>query len=127
MAEMHPVNWIFDTGAGSNLIQEDFVNSELLKAIQASSRPVLEHASNEKVSVVLTTMVHVRMGYPIGREVFCFVRILALPFLLGTSYGERCVKGIFPHERKIVRYNSTLLLILVIKHMPENKRVRQNM
>lgn len=50
--KMHLVNSILGTGAGSNVIGEDFLEAVFLKAMQASSRHFLKNATNQKVSFV---------------------------------------------------------------------------
>lgn len=45
------------------------------------------------------------------------VKNLAVPVLLGTSFMDKFVKGIFPAKRRIDTYNSQPVLILLVHKM----------
>lgn len=60
--EMHAVKGGFDTGTGLSLIREYFLEAEGLKAIQSNSRPSLKNDINQKISVVRTINLYVRMS-----------------------------------------------------------------
>lgn len=81
---MHPINSFFDTGAGKNLIREDILQTEWLRAIQSKTQQALQNATNQKVSVVGTIMLHFRMTNCRVGVIFGLVRNLAVPVLLDT-------------------------------------------
>lgn len=62
------------------------------------------------------------MGDSIVRSVFGGVHDLAVPVLIGTSFIDRFVKGMFSLERKTVPYSSKTLPILDFKSMSEEKK-----
>lgn len=57
-----PVNCVFNTDSGPNLVREDFRKAEWLKHIQSSSRPALKITTNQKVIMVGTATLHVTKG-----------------------------------------------------------------
>lgn len=67
-----------------------------------------------KVDVPGTIMLLVRIGEARVGVVFGFVKFLAVGFLLGTSFMDWFVSGILSTKRKIVLYNSQLVLIIMV-------------
>lgn len=61
---------------------------------------------NEKVSVVGTITLHVRIGDSRVKVVYGAVRNLSIPVLLAIPFIDGFVKCIFPPEQKIVIYSS---------------------
>lgn len=72
----------------------------------------LRSATNRKVNIAGTVLLHIRIEDAIIRVVFGDVRSLAVPILLRTSFNDRFFKGIFPPKHDIVLYNSALVPIL---------------
>lgn len=62
------------------------------------------------------------MGDSRERVVFGIVRKLAVAVLLGTSYLNRFLQGVFPAELKTVPSNAKPVPILTIKYMLEEHR-----
>lgn len=81
--KMRPVNCVFDTGAGLNIIREDFLGAEWLEAIQVNNRPSLMNETNRKDSIVRTVALHVRLVDSRVRAVFGIVCNLVVLALLG--------------------------------------------
>lgn len=84
-----PVGCSSNTGAGVNLIGEEFLDTECLRAKQANNRLAVKHAIYKMVSVVCTIMLHGRMGESKVREVFGVVRNLRVPDFLGPSFIDK--------------------------------------
>lgn len=124
--KMHPVNSTFDTAAGPKLVREGLLEAEWLKAVQANNRPPLRNVINQKISVVETIHLLVRMGDSRVRVRLGVVRNLAVPVLLETSFIDMFVKGIFSPERRVVPYNSKEVLVLVINDLPQEHNNNYN-
>lgn len=73
--------------------------------------------TNQHVDVVRTITLPVSIGDSRVGLVFGVLPDLAAPFLIETSFIDRFVQGIFPHERKIVTDSSKLVPILSIKDL----------
>lgn len=58
--KMQPVHWKFDTGAEWNLIREEVLETDWLRAIQAVNGSSLNGATNQEVGIVGTCLLHVR-------------------------------------------------------------------
>lgn len=103
---------ILDTSKGPNLIREDYLETDWLQNLPAVSAPSAQSATNEKVSIFRTVLFHVRMadaGIPV---VFGVVGSRAVLILLGTSFIDRYVKGIFLPEHKILLHNSATVAVV---------------
>lgn len=50
----HPVNCVFGTGAGPDLIRRDVPETKWLRSTQVNNRPSLKKGTNQKVSCVGT-------------------------------------------------------------------------
>lgn len=79
----------------------------------------MKNTIDQRVSLVGTIWLHVKLGNSRARVVFISVRNLALPVLVETSYIDRFFKGSFPPERKSVPYNAKPVSNIAIKDMPE--------
>lgn len=101
-SSMRPIKCVFYTGAGPSLVREDLVQPDWLPSIRLSDNPRLRSATNENVDVVGTVILHVQIGDIRVRVIFGIVRSFAAPALLRTSLMHKCIKGIFPTNRKIV-------------------------
>lgn len=93
--------------------------------MNAKSRPSLKNAVNQKVNIVRTVVLQVKMSKSRVRVVLGALRNLAALFLLGTSFSDRFVKSIFPSKRKVVLYDSKPALIFTIKNLPEELNNRK--
>lgn len=111
---MCPVNSVFDTGAGRNLLREDMVERDWLSSIPCSEKPRLRCVKNEKMEVVGTLMTHVRMAEAHVRVMIGIFKNMAVSVLFGTSLIDKFEKRIFLAERKIVPYSSQPIQILMV-------------
>lgn len=57
---MPPIQRVFDTGVSPIQINEDFLETSGLNAMQAASRLSLQSATNQKVGTVETFSLHVK-------------------------------------------------------------------
>lgn len=76
--------------------------------------PRLCSATNQRVEIVGILSFYVRMDEARVRVELGELRNLAVPILLGTSFVDKFVKGVFPSKRKIVTYNSPRVSLLLI-------------
>lgn len=56
-----PVNCGIDTGAGSSLLREDMVKADWMSSVSVSKNTRLQKATNQKVEVVGTKKLYVRI------------------------------------------------------------------
>lgn len=82
----------------------------------------MQSATTQKVSVVGTILLHVRIGDCRVNVVFGNVRNSLVPVLLEASFSGRFVKGIFPTALKIVLFNYKAVPTIVIKELPEENK-----
>lgn len=105
------------------MIREDFYETYWLQGIRAVTASSLRSAATQKVGIVRTLFIHVRVGDARIRVVFGVARSLGVPILLRISFIDRFVKGILPPEQKVVLYNSALVLIIVMVTKTEDKQI----
>lgn len=117
-SNMHPVSFVFSIGAEPNLTRHHLVEEDWLRSIESSSQPLLRNATIQKISVIGTTTLHVRMQDPKFRVVFGVVRFSVVQVLLHTSFIDRFLNDILICERKIIWYKSRLVLIVAINDLP---------
>lgn len=117
--KMRTFNNVFDVSSEQNVIREVLVEAEWFSAIQERNRSALKNTTNPKVSVVRMMTLHIRIKEYSVRVVFGVIRHLTVPVLLGTSFIDRFVMGIFSTDRKIVPYISKAELVLDIKNKPD--------
>lgn len=110
--KMRPVLCISETVTRSNLIREDFLETDWLQTIRAMNGQSLRSTASQNVSSIRTVLSHVRLGEAGIRVVFGTVRNLKAPIFLETSFTDRFVKIKFPPEHKIVLYNSAPVAII---------------
>lgn len=111
---MWPVNYVLDTAVRPNLILEELFESDEITYIRACDNPRLRSVTNEKVEIVGTIVLYVRIGESLVRVMFGIVRNLAVPALLGTSLIDKFNKGIIPTKPNIILFSSLPVLILLI-------------
>lgn len=114
VSHMPPINCVFDPGAGPHLLQEDLVKPYWLPLIRPCRKSRLKCATNQKVEDVRTITLHVQSGDSRLRVMFGIFRNLAVATVLGTSFIEKCITGIFPIDQKIVLFSSTPVTVLVV-------------
>lgn len=82
--EMRTVSCVFDTGAGLNVIREDFLGKRWARSMKQNISNNLKSATNQGVRVAGTITSHVRMCDCRVCVVFGVVKSLAVPVLLGN-------------------------------------------
>lgn len=112
--EMHPVNCVFDKGAGPSLIREDFLRLGWNKMIRLSHGQYLNTVTSESVSVLDIIPSHVRMGDWRVCVEFGVVHKLSVPGLLGTCFIDCLVRSIFPSKSKAVLHSSKPVPMLML-------------
>lgn len=70
-------------------------------------------------------MLYIRIGEGSERVMFAIVKSLAVAVLLGTSFIERFIKGIFHSERRIVPSNFPPVSILIMHETETYKTEEQ--
>lgn len=109
---MMTVASLFDTGAGPNLVNKSFIPRNWHRYVEPIEQPQLRTATREHVNVEGVIPMFVRIGDLRVRAWFGVVENLAVDILVGTSFIDRCIRGIFPTERKIVPWHSRPVSIL---------------
>ena len=109
---LSPKTVVLDTGAGPNLVNRNDLPREWMKKIRLIRNVKLTSASRNAMNLVGVLPLFIRMGDLKVRVWFGVVENLAVPVLLGTSYIDRFVQGIFPQERKVVPNDSRPVAIL---------------
>lgn len=117
---MYPVQYVYYTGAGLNLIPEDFLQTEWLDAIEAIGQPSLQSATNQKFVIVGTILLHALIRDARVRAVFEVVRNFVEPLLPETSFIDKFMKGIFTPDHEIMLYNSAPVPIIPTVVRTEN-------
>lgn len=103
---MHPVEYIFETDAGSNLIREEISQTYCLRTMRTVNRPLVQWATNQRIRVVGTVLFRVGMVDDRIRMVLRALSCQVVPILPDTSIVGIFIKWIFPLEDRIVLYNS---------------------
>lgn len=97
---MCPVNCLFNTGTGPNLLRENMNEAYWMSTIRVSKTLRLRSATSQKVEVVDIILFHVRMGESCVRVMFGIFRNLTVSVRLGTFFIEKFVKRIFPPRER---------------------------
>lgn len=103
---MLPTVGILDTGAGPNLVDSQLLPLSWSSKVKPVADPGLTAAGKQTITVEGVILLHVQLGDLRVRVWFGVVKNLAVSVLLGTSFIDRFVTGIFPPERKVVPQNS---------------------
>lgn len=104
---MHPMASVLYIGSGPNLIRKSSIPPILTYRIRAMKHPGLTAATNQSVSVDGVILLHVLLGELPVKVFFSVVTHLGVPLLLGTSFIDRFVRGIYPQVRKVVSFHPT--------------------
>lgn len=89
-----PINCVFDTSAGPNLLRKKLIEPDWLLLILPCNNPRLKCATNQKVEIVEMIVLNVQIEESHVRVMFRIVKDLAVPDLLGSAFIERCIKVI---------------------------------
>lgn len=101
-SRMSPIQCVFDTGTGTNLIRADVLDPIWLNSIRQRDMPDIRSASDTKFKVSGTITLLIRKGKSRTRVNFNAVNELVVPLLLRTTFIDSFRKSIHPAERKIV-------------------------
>ena len=123
-----PQTVILDTGAGPNLVDYGRLPEKWKKKIKKVKRVSMTSASKDKMNLVGVIPIVIRLGDLKVRVWFGVIEELAVPVLLGTSFADRFIQGIFPQERKVVPNDSGPVAILstLVKDPETNLLVEQD-
>lgn len=100
------MKFVFAPGARPNLIWEEVLQPDWHGAFRVENQRSPQTATSQEVSIGDTVSLHVWIWDSRVRVFLGVVRNLAVFALLGTSFIDKFVKGIFPSKQKIVLYNS---------------------
>lgn len=109
---MSLINCVLITGAGLNLVREDVLNIEWLEAAKSENGLQFGGQPNPTLDIAGPVTIHLRIERPQVNVVFGVVCQLAVLVLLGTSFINKFIRGIFPEERKVMLQNSNPVPIL---------------
>ena len=120
---------VLDTGAGPNLIREGCCPRDALESLDDSREIVnLSSATNHRLDVLGITTLTVTLGDYTARVPFVVVRNLGADILLGCTFIDRHVEGIFPTKRNARLANGCVIPIIrrralepVVEQLPEKK------
>ena len=120
---------VLDTGAGPNLIREGCCSRDALESLDDSREIVnLSSATNHRLDVLGITTLTVTLGDYTARVPFVVVRNLGADILLGCTFIDRHVEGIFPTKRNARLANGCVIPIIrrralepVVEQLPEKK------
>lgn len=93
---------LVDTCADLNVGNKNFLQPAWRKSLKATKSTPLRIANRMVVSVERIEPLFVLMGDLRVCIWFGVVKNLVIDLLLGTSFINRCIRGVFPSERKIV-------------------------
>ena len=106
------VTAILDTGAGPNLASKELLERSWLPRIRPTTDPGLTAATRQRIHVDGKILLTVRLGDLTARVYFGIVERLAVPLLLGTSFIDRFIDGVFPRTRQVVPIHSRPVAIV---------------
>lgn len=98
--EMCLTNLILNPGTGQNLIGKDVLNTKRLEAVKTENKPQLKCVKNDIMAIVCTVSLCMKISKALFRVVFGTRLSLAVSVLLGTSFTDKFVHGLFPENRK---------------------------
>lgn len=119
---MHLVSFILVTGARTRLIWEAYLGTEGVRGFQANNLSVSKHVTGQRVSVVGTITLHVRIRDSKVKVDFGIVRSLAVQVFTGTSFHHSFVGRFFHTSQYMVPYDCWHIPILAINDMPETHK-----
>lgn len=100
-------------GAGLNLIRTSFMPLEWPQKIKSFTSIRYMSASDDPITVCGTILMSIGRWHLKVRVHFLLVDNLAVWILIGTSYMDQCIRGIFAMERLIVPVHSAPGVILL--------------
>ena len=98
---MLPLRATLDTGAAPNLINQDALPADWLSAVRPVNILPFISASKHRLAVRGVLRLTVRIGHLRANVDFFVVPSIATPCILGTTFSDRFVQGIFPQTRKV--------------------------
>ena len=99
-SEMRSVLTVLDTGAGPNLMRYDIVPADAREKINNSLDIVdLASASNHKLETVGIVHLTVQVGSYKARQPFVVTRQLGADVILGCTFIDSHIEGIFPRRK----------------------------
>jgi len=107
-----PTEAVLDTGACPNLIDKRYIPLKWRHAIRPQEVSRLRGANNTTLVVEGVILLHVRVGDLCVKVWFGVVPVLVTKVLLGTTYINRFVRGIFPPEQQVVPFHSRPIPLL---------------
>lgn len=109
---MHLTKCLVDTGAGQNLVNND-PRQQWRKRTQQLPTPKLPTEMKQAMYLSLDSILWLFRweGYK-SVHGFSWLKKMAIEVLIGTTFTDRCIRGIFPMERRIVPLHSWSAAIL---------------
>lgn len=97
-----PVVSVIDTGAGPNLVKAELVPAQVLQSLDSNRQVVnLASASNHRLETLGVVHLIVQVGQQASRHPFVVTRQLSADVILGCTFLDNHVEGIFPRRRYI--------------------------
>lgn len=95
---IYPINCIFDTGAGIDLLKEEIPEPNWMSSINFCGKPRLQSAMNQKFKVSGKLLLHICIEETRVRVVLLIIKSVAVRVWLETSFIDMFFKKIFPTE-----------------------------
>ena len=104
---MEPKLMVIDTGCGPNLIAREALNESFHRYIRpCPPSAALRSANKSPLRVTGVILLTLQLGDLEARVHFGVVDGLAADIIIGTSFQDRFISGIFPIEQRVVPINS---------------------
>lgn len=114
--ELAPNKCLLDTATGLNLINANLIHLEWINRVKHTDLPRFRTATKEPIHLQGTILLHHQIGNLNTRVWFSIFPNLAVDLLLGTSFVDRFIRGIFPGERKVEPWHSQPVAIRASHH-----------
>ena len=109
---MIPLVSVLDTGAGPNIINANVLPAVWRTSIKSTSVPPLVDAQSRPLRCLGVLPLIVRIGQFKARVHFVVVTNMAVDCILGTSFCDRHVHGIFPRTRRVAFHDGSSVPII---------------
>lgn len=93
-----------------------------MSLIPVNKKRRLQSVTNQELNSLGTILLHARMTETYVPDMFVIVNNLAILVPLRTSFVDKFVKGFFPAEKKIVRYDSQSVTTLMVHEESNGNR-----
>lgn len=112
---MRKIAFVFDTGESPNITRGHVLDTTLLDDIRQRAIPEIQSASNSKLTVSGSIVLHLWIEASRHKATFYTVETSVVRILLGTTFTKKCITSINSAEKKTVLHHSLPVSILMYK------------